>query len=226
MTAHTDSSSGHIEANLAGIRARIAAAAARSGREPEAIRLVAVTKAVGLEEAKALIALGVQHLGENRVEVAREKIDLLGDTATWHMIGSIQRRKVKDVARLFDYVDSVDRLSLAESLDRHNRELGKTMPIAVQVNVSGEESKQGFAPENLQEALDTINALEHVSVRGLMTMAPATENVEETRRVFRRLKELADQHDIHELSMGMTNDFEIAIEEGATEVRIGTALYT
>lgn len=207
------------------MRVAIADAASRVGRDPDAVRLVAVTKAVGVEEARILFDLGIVHLGENRIEVAREKILEMGEGPVWHMIGNVQRRKVREVVELFSTVDAVDRLSLGVELEKRCEAAGKTMPIRVEVNVSGEESKHGFRPEELSDALAQLRAMAHLRVEGLMTMAPDTGNPENSRAVFRRLRELAEEHGASELSMGMSNDYVVAVEEGSTEVRIGTALY-
>lgn len=215
-----------IEANLRGIQARVAAAAARAGRLPGEVRLIAVTKTVGLDEALALRQLGVDHFGENRVEHARAKVIELLPRPVWHMIGTVQRRKARDVAAIFDCVDSVDRVELAEALSRACQEAGKTLHVLVQCNTSGEEAKHGFTPEALPAALDAVRALPGLAVEGLMTMAPLVDDPETVRPCFARLRELAERHGLRELSMGMTNDFEVAVEEGATQIRIGSALYT
>lgn len=214
-----------IAENLERLQQRIQDAAKRAGRAPGEVRLVAVTKSVGLEEARVLCALGVTDLAENRVDVARPKIDALKKAARWHMIGSVQRRKAADVVALFDTVDSVDRLELAEALDARCEPLGKTLPVLVEVNVSGEASKHGFSPEDLPRALELMARLRWINVNGLMTMAPFTEDPETVRPVFARLRALREELGLQELSMGMSNDFEVAIEEGATQVRIGTALF-
>jgi len=149
-----------------------------------------------------------------------------GPAVCWHMVGSVQRRKAKDVVALFHRVDSVDRLELAEALDRRCEELGKRLlPILIEVNVSGEASKHGFEPADLEAAVQCIARLSHLKLEGLMTMAPLVDDPETVRPVFARLRQAAQRFGLAELSMGMTNDFEVAIEEGATEVRIGTALF-
>ena len=200
-------------------------ACARAGREASEVSLVAVTKTVDVAECAALLELGVTHLGENRVEQAEPKIASIGDQAHWHMIGSVQRRKAKRVAVMFDRVDSVGRLELAAALNDGAADRPGPLPVLVQVNTSGEASKHGFSQEDLPAALDASRALPNLRVEGLMTMAPFEAEPEETRPVFRALAELARAHGLSVLSMGMTNDFEVAIEEGATEVRIGTALF-
>ncbi len=214
-----------IAANLDAVNARIAAAAHRVGRAPEDICLVPITKTVGVEEAEALSRLGITALGENRTDVAREKIEVLGHAVRWHMIGNVQRRKAKDVAALFDVVDAVDRVALAEALQRRCDQAGRELTALAEVNVSGEEAKHGFAPEALETALRDMRPLDRLRIEGLMTMAPLGADEPTIRRIFRRLKELADGLGLREVSMGMTNDFEIAVEEGATQLRIGRALF-
>jgi hypothetical protein len=215
-----------IQANLARIRARMDAAAARAGRSPGDIRLIPVTKSVGEDEARILAGLGYTELGENRVDSALPKIRALGGAVRWHMIGHMQRRKARDVAAHFDRVDSVDRLDLAEALEQRCAALGKTLPVLIEVNVSGEESKDGFTPKTATDAVMAIRErMPHLVVEGLMTMAPLVDDPEDTRPVFAGLRQLADSLGLKALSMGMTNDFEVAIEEGATEVRIGTAIF-
>lgn len=214
-----------IRANTASVRARIGEAAQRAGRSPASVTLLPVTKTVGVEEIDVLKSLGFHVFGENRVDVARPKIEHFGEAIQWHMVGRIQRRKARDVVELFSRVDAVDRIPLAEALSKRAVEQGKTLEVLLEMNVSGEDAKAGFSPLDLPEALDAIRALPALSVRGLMTMAPYTEDVETTRPVFAALRKLADTLQLSTLSMGMTNDFEVAIEEGATEVRIGTALF-
>lgn len=214
-----------IARNLNEVRKRIASAAQRAGRDPGEITLVAVVKSVGVEEARILADLGVRDLAENRVEVAGEKVRALPDSIVWHMVGSVQRRKVRDVVELFDCVDSVDRMSLAESLQRRCAEAGTKMPILVQVNVSGESEKHGFGPEAAAGAVSEIQQMPNLQVRGLMTMAPVTDDAETARPVFAGLRALGRETGVEALSMGMSNDFEVAIEEGATEVRIGRTLF-
>ena len=214
-----------ITSNVEDIESRIARAADRAGRDPKGVKLIPVTKSVGEAEARILVGLGYTVLGENRIEVARPKIDALGAGVSWHMIGHVQRRKVREVVDLFDRVDSVDRLELLDELDKRCDAADKSMEILLQLNVSGEASKGGFAPEALSTALTRVRELPRLRVMGLMTMAPHVANPEEVRPVFSRLSALAAEHGLAELSMGMTNDFEVAVEEGATEVRIGTALF-
>jgi hypothetical protein len=214
-----------IARNLSDILQRMAAAAERGGRAPEDVRLLPVTKTVGVVEVRILHELGIPAFGENRVETARAKIESLAGAVRWHMIGSIQRRKVKDVVALFDCAEAVDRLELAETLQRRCEEQDKRLPILLEVNVSGESAKHGFAPSEVAESLRQIRAFDRLTVEGLMTMAPFDAPEPVLRSTFRGLRELAETLGLRELSMGMTDDFEIAIEEGATQVRIGRALF-
>mgnify|MGYP006288981389 CR=1 FL=1 len=220
-----------IYANLAHTRERIASAAGRAGRNPEDVLLVAVTKTVGVEEARTLFEAGAADLGENRVQEGLRKRETLADLPIhWHMIGRLQTNKVNKVVKRFLWIHSVDRLKLAEAISRSAVAAECEMNVLLQVNTSGESSKAGFAPEGLGEALPRLSELPGLRVCGLMTMAPLLDDPERTRPCFRRLRELRDEHaprypELIHLSMGMTQDFEIAIEEGATMVRIGTALF-
>jgi PLP dependent protein len=214
-----------IEDNLKKIRARMARALERAGRPAGSVRLVAVTKAVGIDEARVLYDLGLRDFGENRVEIGKSKIEALGSDICWHMIGSLQRRKARDAVALFDTIDSVDRIELAAALNERCREREQPLPVLIEVNVSGEEAKHGFAPEAAPQVIDEIRAMEHIDPKGLMTMAPLVEDPEDARPVFAGLRKLGERLGLPELSMGMTNDYEVAIEEGATQVRIGSALF-
>lgn len=240
-----------IEANLRDVQRRIAEAAGRAGRDPAEITLVAVTKMFTVAHIQAAYELGVRHFGENRVREAEEKIPIVNQWVeekhtlsplTWHMVGHLQSRKAKDAIQLFDIIHSVDTLKLAKRLDRLCRREDRIMPILLEANVSGEEGKYGFALERWAEdekqrgrflaIVEEILALPQVEVQGLMTMAPIVADPEEARPYFRRLRRLRDalverfpgEYWRH-LSMGMTDDFEVAIEEGATTVRIGRAIF-
>ncbi len=222
-----------IAANIAEIRRRIANAAARCGRDPHAIKLMAVTKTVAVERIKEAVDAGITLFGENYVQEAREKITALGKNVQWHMIGRLQTNKAKYVVLLFDCVQSVDRIELALELDKRARLAGYNLNVLIEVNVSGEQTKSGIAAPDTPELIKKIAALENISVRGLMTMAPYSDNAEDSRPYFRALKNLGRQISeamipgvqMDELSMGMTDDFEVAIEEGATIVRIGRAIF-
>jgi len=214
-----------IRENLVRVRERIARAAERAGRRPDDVLLVAVSKTVDVERIRRAIEAGVPALGENRVQEAKEKIAALGRPVPWHLVGHLQTNKVRDALELFDLVHSIDRLDLARECDRRAAQRGTPVEALVQVNVAGEASKGGFEPDALAEALDVIAALGHVRVRGLMTIPPAVERAEDARPWFRTLAALGKRHGLAELSMGMSADFEVAIEEGATIVRIGTAVF-
>ncbi|MBI2424809.1 MAG: YggS family pyridoxal phosphate-dependent enzyme [Candidatus Hydrogenedentes bacterium] len=215
-----------VQRNLAGVQARIASALARAGRAPGAVQLVAVTKAASLDEIRALIGAGCTHFGENRIETAVEKITAFSDLPLhWHMIGNVQRRKLPQILEHFQHIDAVDRDSLFEPLQRRCETLDCTAHILLEVNVSGEEAKHGFRPEDVSQALQVLHTFDRVQVHGLLTMAPFDAPETDLRRYFRGLHTLATEHGLHQISMGMTHDFEIAIEEGATQVRIGTALF-
>ena len=204
----------------------MAAPCARAGREADAVRLVAVTKYAGVEEARALVDLGLRDLGENRLAGVREKIEALqGSGVRWHMIGNVQRRKAREVVALFDTVDAVDRPALGEALQRHCEARGKRMDVLAEINVSGEASKHGAPLDEAEALLDALRPFDLLRVQGLLCMAPRGAGEAELRGVFRRMRALAEAHGLAELSMGMSNDFEIAIEEGATQVRIGQALF-
>jgi pyridoxal phosphate enzyme (YggS family) len=220
---------------LSEIRTRIAEACARVGRDPQEVTLVGVTKYVGVEEIEGLIRAGLTDLAENRLQVALPKLEALqaaGHDVTWHFIGSLQTNKVKDVLGRFALLHSLDRLSLAEEIQKRAARRGLVVPCLVQVNVSGEESKGGFSPDEVPDFLRRLSEMPAIEVRGYMTMAPIAESAEETRPVFRRLRELRDEWlasglapvTASELSMGMSGDFEVAVEEGATLVRIGSIL--
>ena len=214
-----------IERKLNDIRGRIAAAAERAGRSAEAVTIVAVTKTVGIEEIRALMDLGVTHFGENRLPDCLDKVETIGPEVTWHFVGNLQRRKVRDAVGYFERIDAVDRRSLADELEKRAEQAERVVPVLLEVNASGEESKSGVTPADLPELLEHVNAQPHLEAMGLLTMAPFTDNWDIVRPVFARIRELADAHGLPVRSMGMSNDFEVAVEEGATEVRIGTSLF-
>jgi len=215
-----------LHRNLQAIHGRIRDAANRAGRDPGGVTLVAVTKSVGLREIEILRDLGLRHFGENRVGPARDKIVQLGDSAlTWHMVGNVQRRKVKDVLQLFDTIDTVDRLPLAEALQGRCEAVDAHCRVLIEVNISGEGQKLGFSPQSLPAALSAIADLDRVHVDGLMTMATQGLDPGGLRRLFRELHGLAGAHGLPVVSMGMSEDFEEAVEAGATQVRIGRALF-
>jgi PLP dependent protein len=214
-----------VATNLERVRERLARAAERAGRRAGDVLLIGVSKTVEAERIRAAVAAGVTALGENRVQEAKGKIAELGRLAAWHLIGHLQTNKVKDALPLFDMIHSLDRLELAREVERRAAARGQVVDALLQVNVAAEASKGGVGPEAVGETLDAIGKLPHLRVRGLMTIPPEVERAEDSRRWFRQLRELAERHGLRELSMGMSGDFEVAIEEGATMVRVGTAIF-
>jgi pyridoxal phosphate enzyme (YggS family) len=222
-----------INQNLAEIKQRLTDAALEAGRDPAEVRLIAVTKTVKLDRLQEAVAAGHTLFGENYVQEAKAKIASLGPGLTWHFIGHLQSNKAKAAVELFDLIHSVDRLRLAKALEQAAARLGKVQDILLQVNLAGEASKSGTAPEDTENLLVEISKMPHLRVLGLMTMPPWFSEPEKVRPYFRALRELRDRlrqkqlvdGDLPELSMGMTGDFEVAVAEGATLVRIGTAIF-
>lgn len=214
------------------VRDTIAAAAAKSGRDPDAVTLVAVTKAHPLEAVQAALQVGLREMGENRVQELQWKVDALAGTAVrWHMVGHVQRRKVPSLAGIPRLVHSIDSVRLAQRFSTVAVASGHPFRVLLQANTSGEGTKGGFSRDELVEAIHEIVELPSLEVRGLMTMAPFTDDEAVVRSTFRRLREVHETlrstsaYEGDQLSMGMTNDYQIAIEEGSTMVRIGTALF-
>lgn len=222
-----------IQDNVKRVMEEIARAAAASGRKPEDITLVGVTKTVTAAQAKELIDAGVSNLGENRVQGLLDKYETLKDEPAWHLIGHLQTNKVKYIADKVSMIHSVDSLKLAEEIDRRFQMAGRTANILVQVNVSGEESKFGIQPEDAFPLMESLSQLKNIQVCGLMTMAPKTDHPDDCRKFFYGLHKLSvdirdkkyDNINMGQLSMGMSGDFREAILEGATMVRIGSALF-
>ena len=214
-----------IRANLERVQAAINRACERAGRSPGEVLLIAVSKTVEAERIQQAIAAGVAALGENRVQEARGKIEALGRPVPWHLIGPLQTNKAKDAVRLFDWIHSVDRLELATELDRRARALGKTVDTLLEVNVAEEPQKLGARPDEIKPLLDALAGLSGIRICGLMAIPPAVPDAERSRPHFRRLRELRDSAGLTHLSMGMSGDFEVAVEEGATMVRVGTAIF-
>jgi hypothetical protein len=215
-----------IAANIAAVQARIRRAAEAAGRDPAAVTLVAVSKTFPAELVALAHAAGLRHFGENWVQEAEEKIPAVGaldPKPVWHFIGHLQTNKVKTVLSLFDVIESVDSLHLAEAISR--RAGGRSVPVLLEVNVAGEASKFGFAPAEVPAAVEQVRRLPGLELRGLMTVAPETPNPEQVRPVFRALRTLGESLGLTEFSMGMTNDFEVAVQEGATIVRLGRAIF-
>lgn len=220
-----------ISGNVRELNARLEAAALRSGRDAGSVTLLAATKNRGSEEILEAAAAGIRVVGENRVQELLDKIHIVGDRVEWHFIGHLQRNKAKYLVEKVGLVHSVDSVDLALELDRRAGFSGVKLPVLLQVNVAAEGSKSGFEPAGLAPVLGAMEKLEHLQVRGLSTVAPLVPDPEQVRWVFRDLRELAGRLEGEPgfspgiLSMGMTNDFEVAVEEGATIVRIGTAIF-
>ena len=214
-----------IKDNLTRVRERVARAAERAGRRAEDVLLIGVGKTVDVERIRQALAAGLGALGENRVQEARAKVAELGRPVPWHLIGHLQTNKAKDAVELFDVIHSLDRLELARELDKRSAARGCAIEALVEVNVAGEPQKSGVAPDALAALLDAVAGLAHVRVRGLMAIPPATGDPDGARVWFRALAKLGERHGLGELSMGMSADFEAAIEEGATMVRVGTAIF-
>lgn len=228
------------------IHSRIVQSARRAGRDPSEIQLIAVTKNIPVEAIREVMSIGIRHIGENKVQEALAKWKELrrtmdpstllraGDprltTIQWHFIGHLQTNKVRDAVQVFDWIHSVDSLRLAEKINQECQRIQKIMPVLIEVNVSGEQSKYGVRPEELPVLLEQTAAFKTIRIEGLMTMAPVVSDPNQARSYFQQLTRLRDQlkwglPPFSHLSMGMSQDFEVAIEEGATMVRIGTAIF-
>jgi len=213
-----------IRDNVAEVRARIAAACARAGRDASEVTLIAVTKVFPADFVEQAIAAGVTDIGENRVQEARDKKPLVQGSARWHLIGHLQSNKAKDAVRLFDVIQTVDSVELAQKIARAAETAGKRQEILLQVNIGNEEQKSGAAPAEVPALAQTLRGIDGIDLRGLMAIPPLG-TTEETRRYFRELRALRDEAGVEQLSMGMSEDFEAAIEEGATIVRVGRAIF-
>ena len=222
-----------VKENILRIRERIAAAAARAGRDPAGVRLMGVTKTVGDDRILQAIEAGIDIIGENYVQEAKRKIELMGKSAEWHFIGHLQTNKAKYAVRLFDMIHSVNRMSLAEELNRRAAAAGVVCRVLIEVNLGGEESKSGAPPEEAPALIRSVAQMANLSIRGLMTMAPWYDDPERARPCFAGLRAIRDRIaaenipnvTMRELSMGMTDDFEVAVEEGSTIVRVGRAIF-
>jgi pyridoxal phosphate enzyme (YggS family) len=224
---------GTVKDNLETINKKIKEAALKVNRDPQEIKLVAVTKTATLEQIKEAINEGVKIIGENKVQEAKGKYQVLTTEVKWHLIGHLQTNKVKYAVEIFDLIHSVDSIKLAKEIDKRSVQFKKTIDVLIEVNISGEETKYGYNPEKVEAFLKEISEFSGIRVRGLMTIAPISKNKEEVRPYFRRLRELSERIrdknikniKMDYLSMGMTDDFEIAIEEGANMVRIGRGIF-
>ena len=219
--------------NVRGVYERLRRATLAAGRQEDSIRLVAATKSVSVDAIREGLVAGLNILGESRLQEALPKIEALrGEPVRWHFIGRLQRRKVRSVVGLFDLIHSVDSLELAQEIDRRAKEAGHQQAVLLEVNVGDEPTKAGFRPDELISLLPELSRLSYMVVKGLMTIPPPTLDAEQARPYFRRLRELAQRlrHfvpglSMDELSMGMSNDYVVAVEEGATLVRVGTAIF-
>jgi PLP dependent protein len=223
-----------IAHNVGSVRSRIVQACSRAGRDPGSVSIVGVTKGRSSTEIREVVAAGIQRIGESRIQDAREKYAVLGRICGWHLIGHLQTNKAKDAVKIFDCIHSVDSLRLAREIDLQARRIAKIQDVLIEVNTSGERSKYGIAPAELEGIFSGIEVLANVRVRGLMCVAPVSDDPSTARPYFRLLRAARDglnaglqaEQRLAELSMGMTDDFEVAVEEGATLVRIGRALFS
>ncbi len=223
----------NISENLKEIRQRIKRAAEVSGRSEDDILLLGVTKTIEIDRINALIECGVKTLGENRVQELVSKYETIGDKAKWHLIGNLQTNKVKYIIDKVEMIHSLDSIKLAEEIDRQSKKHNKIMDVLIEINIAGEQSKHGIEPEKVDSFMLEMSKFDNICIRGFMTVAPFVENSQENRKYFEKMKKIfidnqrknVDNINMTYLSMGMTNDFEVAIEEGANIVRIGTGIF-
>lgn len=222
-----------LDKNIQAILERIDKAAVKASRNPKDIQLIAVTKTVDVDVIKKAIEFGITDVGENKVQELTRKYEEIGSEVKWHLIGHLQRNKVKYIIDKVDLIHSLDSYRLAEEIDKKAREIDRVIECLLQVNVSGEETKYGVDTEGAKKLIKEVSMLKNVKIVGLMTMAPYVENQEETRQYFRDLKLLSEEIsemklenvEMKHLSMGMSNDFDIAVEEGATLIRVGSSIF-
>jgi pyridoxal phosphate enzyme (YggS family) len=221
--------------NLSAVQENINKSAVKAGRDPRDIKLVAVTKTIGLQEIIKAVKAGVTILGESKVQEAQGKISnfrsqISDSKVEWHLIGNLQRNKAKYAVQLFDLIHTIDSIELAEAINKQAEKAGKVQRVLIQVKLSDEAKKHGVLENDLTELLEQANSMKNLGMEGLMTIPPFFEDPEKARKYFKRLREIRDRvavkgFNVPDLSMGMSNDFEVAIEEGATMVRIGTAIF-
>ncbi len=222
-----------IAENLKTVVDRIAAAAKRAGREPSSVRLIVVTKTVDVDRIREAVAAGAVILGENRVQEAKAKIEKLGGIAGWHLIGHLQSNKAKYAVKLFDMIHSVDNLELAKEIDKQAAKIGKIQNVLIEVSIAGEAQKAGVGLDRTVDLVKEAAKFKNIAIQGIMTVPPLLDDPEAVRPYFREMRALADgirkentpNVNMKELSMGMSGDFEVAVEEGATMVRVGTAIF-
>ncbi len=222
-----------LEKNIRNVLDKVEKAADTSNRNYEDIKLIAVTKTVDVDIIKEAIDCGIEHIGENKVQELMRKYEEIGPVVKWHLIGHLQRNKVKYIIDKVDFIHSLDSYRLAKEIDKRAGEINRVIKCLLQVNISGEETKYGVSPDDAKELLKEINTLDNVKVVGLMTLAPHVEDKEETRQYFKGLRNLSDDIskmnldniEMKYLSMGMSNDFEVAVEEGANFIRVGSSIF-
>ncbi len=220
-----------IEQRLQQISERIDSACSKVGRDPAGVRLLAVTKTFPPEAVDEACRAGLDQMGESRIQEARQKLPLCSSRITWHFIGHLQRNKVREAVEYFSMIHAIDSLRLLEAVDKACAEVGKRLPVLLEVNVSGEASKYGIPPGEVPQILDVAGRFLNVDIAGLMTIPPFSAEQEDARKYFKKLRELRDQwagshgFALKELSMGMSHDFEVAIEEGATWIRLGSMIF-
>ena len=222
-----------IAENVAYIQSKIAAAAQKSGRSPSDVKLIGVTKTIDIERIRALLNLGVKSLGENKPQELVEKYNILGSEPEWHLIGHLQTNKVKMVIDKVSMIHSLDSLRLANEINRRSADINRKTNVLVEINIASEPSKHGIAPDETSEFVRQLVEMQHLNVCGLMCIAPYVDEPEKNRIYFVKMRQIfidikskyVHNKDILDLSMGMTNDYEIAVEEGATMVRIGTGIF-
>ncbi len=217
----------NIKRNLDIIKEKIENSRAKSGNKEQEITIVAITKTANVEDIQIAYDLGIRHFGENRIEFALEKIKKLPSDIQWHMVGTIQRRKIPLILQHCKFIDSLDRIEVAETIHKRAGELNiEKIPVLIQLNVLGEETKHGFSSEEFERAFEKIKNIDKLYIRGLMTIAPINANEKTLKQIFSCLRNIAERYKLKTLSMGMSDDYEVAIQEGATEIRLGRALFS
>mgnify|MGYP001255511867 CR=1 FL=1 len=222
-----------LKENITILRQKISEAAAKSGRKPEDICLIAVTKTIPVDVIQQAVNLGINFLGENRVQEAKSKVDLVTGDVQWHLIGHLQRNKVKAAVKIFSMIQSVDSLELGEEINKRASQIDKVMDILIQINIGNEPQKSGIEVQKAPELIKDLAKLPNLRIKGLMAIPPLIEDLEKIRPYFRKMKQLfddiarqnIDNVEMRYLSMGMTNDFTVAIEEGANMIRVGTGIF-
>lgn len=215
-----------INVNLTAVKDNIRTAAVKTGRDPGSVRLICVTKEATTNQMFDALSYGATELGENKVQDTLLKFRAIGNKAVWHLIGHLQTNKAKDAVSVFSLIHSVDSVKLAKAINKEAEKVSKIQDVLIEVNVSGEGTKFGISPDELENLLMSVKELQNIHCIGLMTVTPLTDAPENSRGYFRKLKELAVQFGLKELSMGMTQDYQVAIEEGATMVRVGRAIFS